>query len=71
MQNQPHPNPVADFDLQNWGLEEVAYLRPAVIDGMSGYAIYSAAGVAIGFSVSRDKAVGAIVQNDLEPMALH
>ena len=71
MQNQTHQNPAADFDLQNWGLEQVAYLRQAVVDGMSGYAICSAEGVVIGFSVDRDKALGAIVQNDLEPMALH
>lgn len=71
MENQTQPNTSSDFDLQNWGLEQVAYLREAVVDGMSGYAICSAAGVVIGFSVNRDKALGAIVQNDLEPMSLH
>ncbi|MCA8928029.1 MAG: DUF1150 family protein [Alphaproteobacteria bacterium] len=71
MQNAPHATSPSEFDLQNWGLQQVAYLRPAVIDGLSGYAICSAAGVVIGFSESRDKALGAIVQNELEPMALH
>jgi len=71
MEKQTQPNTTCDFDLQNWGLEQVAYLREAVVDGMSGYAICSATGVVIGFSVNRDKALGAIVQNDLEPIALH
>lgn len=71
MQNQPYQTANADFDLQNWGLEQVAYLRHAVVDGMSGYAICSATGVMIGFSVNRDKALGAIVQNELEPVSLH
>jgi len=71
MENQPLLNTTADFDLQNWGLEQVAYLREAVIDGVAGYAICSASGEVIGFSANRNKALGAIVQNDLEPMALH
>jgi hypothetical protein len=66
MQQQAQPNISAEFDLQNWGMEQVAYLRRAVVDGMSGYAICSAAGVVIGFSASRNKALGAIVQNELE-----
>ena len=60
-----------NFDLQNWGVDHVAYLRKAVIDGVDGYAICSATGEVIGFSASHDKALGAIVQNDLEPLALH
>lgn len=71
MQDASKLNPLENFDLQNWGTDHVAYLRKAVIDGVDGYAICSATGTVIGFSASRDKALGAIVQNDLEPMQVH
>ena len=71
MEHQTQPNSANEFDLQNWGLEQVAYLRKSVVDGVEGYAICSATGVVIGFSEDRDKALGAIVQNDLEPVSLH
>ena len=41
------------------------------VDGIPGYAICAADGRMIGFSVNRDKAIGAIVQNELEPVGLH
>ena len=71
MEDRQEANTNIEFDLRNWGLQHVAYLRSAVVDGVSGFAICSATGEMIGFSVNRNHAVGAIVQNDLEPMALH
>ena len=60
-----------EFDLENWGLQHVASLRRAEVDGVRGFAICSASGQMIGFSVNRNQAIGAIVQNDLEPVSVH
>jgi hypothetical protein len=67
----PSPLPITESDLAGLGMNRMAYLRPAQVDGIRGYAICAADGTVIGFAPSRDKAIGAIIQNDLEPVALH
>ena len=71
MENRHSQQSATDFDLQNWGLQQIAYLRPSVVDGMRGFGIFSATGEMIGFAVSRNQALGAVIQSDMEPMALH
>ena len=71
MQKKQATNALPNFDLENWGLQQVAYLREATVDGIPGFAIYSATGNMIGFSADGEKALGAIVQNDMEPFSLH
>jgi hypothetical protein len=71
MENRQSEQSGSDFDLQNWGLQHIAYLRPSVVDGMRGFGIFSATGEMIGFAVNRGQALGAIIQNELEPVALH
>lgn len=53
------------------GLAQLAYLKPADMDGHSGFAIYAADGRMIGFAPSRLLAIEAIRENDLEPVSLH
>jgi len=60
-----------EFDLKSWGLNEVAYVRRAMMDGVNGFAICAADGRVIGFSPNKTKAEAAIVQNDLEVLVLH
>jgi hypothetical protein len=71
MENRQNQQSATDFDLQNWGLQQIAYLRPSVVDGMRGFGIFSATGEMIGFAVNRNQALGAMIRNELEPVALH
>ena len=71
MEDRQKLDPNTEFDLQNWGLQHMAYLRQTHVDGHRGYGIYSATGEMIGFATNRGQALGAIIQNDLEPVALH
>ncbi len=63
--------PISAQDLALLGLAELAYLRPAEVDGQSGFAIYSANGRMVGFAPDRNVALRLIRDNDLEPVSLH
>ena len=63
--------PTNQMDLETLGLSEVAYLRSAVVDEKSGFAIYAANGVAIGFAPERNQAIGAIISNEMAIAAVH
>lgn len=59
------------IDLESLGLSEVAYLREAVVDGIDGFSIHAANGVAIGFTPGRQAAMAAVMTNDLELANVH
>lgn len=53
------------------GMDRVAYVRPAVIEGQKVYAIHSADGNEIGMMAGRDLAFAAVKQHDMEPVSVH
>ena len=55
-------------DLSQLGLNQVAYIRRAVIDEQPVWAIHNAAGDQVGAAQTREQAVGAILQHDLTPL---
>ncbi len=57
-------------DFLTLGLGEVAYVKPASIDGGQGFAIHAADGVRLAVLATREAAVMAARQNDLEPIQL-
>jgi len=54
-------------DLVKLGLNEIAYIRRAVIDNVPVWSIHAATGQPIGAAQSFDQAWGAVKQNDLVP----
>ena len=58
-------------DFAQWGREDVAYVKRAVVNGQLGWSIHAADGTAIGFAPERDLAMAAIVQNELEAQSVH
>ena len=72
------PNPMAQLsagmsarDFANWGMQDVAYIRPVEVEGVEAWAIYAADGTSIGIAPEREMAFAAARQNDLEPLSLH
>ena len=55
-------------DLSQLGLNQVAYIRRAVIDEVPVWSIHNAAGDQVGAAQTREQAVGAILQHDLTPL---
>jgi len=57
-------------DLATLGMQHVAYIRPAVVNGVTAFTIHSADGTQIGIAPSRDIAFAAVLQHELEPVSL-
>jgi hypothetical protein len=71
MMNLTHNSTTEDLDLRALGMNQLAYLREAQMDGMNGYAICAADGNVIGFAPSRNQAIAAIMQNEMEMASVH
>ena len=62
---------ISTQDLMILGLQEVAYVKPVIADGQTVYAVHAADGREVAIMPSRDVALAAIRQNDLEPLSVH
>lgn len=58
-------------DLAMLGMQDIAYVKPALIDGTAGYAIHAADGTQMAFLNNRDLAFAVVRQNELEPVSVH
>ncbi len=57
-------------DFATMGVQQVAYIRPTLVNGVIAFAIHAADGTQIGMAPNRDVAVAAVIQNELEPVSL-
>jgi hypothetical protein len=58
-------------DFARLGAEEVAYLRPVILNGALAFAIHAADGTPIGAAPSAQLAAAAIRQHEMEPALVH
>jgi len=58
-------------DWASFGAEDIAYVRPVVVDGVEAIAIHAADGTPIGAAPSTDLAIAAILQHEMEPALVH
>lgn len=59
------------FDLANWGVPIVAYVRHVGAEGEGSWAIHAADGTQIGAAPDRATAFAAVRQHELEPLSVH
>lgn len=57
-------------DFLSFGMEEVAYIRPASMNGTMVFAIHAADGTPLAFHADQDSARALTRQNELEPVTL-
>jgi hypothetical protein len=53
------------------GVQDMAYVKPVVIEGTRNYAVHAADGTEITVVADRDTAFAMLRQHDLEPMSVH
>jgi hypothetical protein len=58
-------------ELALFGMQDLAYIKPVVVDGASGYAVHAADGTQIALLLDRDVAFATVRQHDLEPLSVH
>ena len=57
-------------DFAQMGVQQIAYVRPAVVNGADVFTIYAADGTQIGIAPTRDIAFAAVKQHELEPVSV-
>ncbi len=58
-------------DFLVFGIQQVAYIRPVVMNGSPAFAIHAADGTPLAFHENQETAKALTRQNDLEPMTVH
>jgi hypothetical protein len=58
-------------DLAMLGMQDIAYVKPVMVDGNAGYAIHAADGTQMALTSERDIAFAVVRQNELEPVSVH
>ena len=53
------------------GMQDIAYVKRAVVNGEPGYTVHAADGTQIAAFVDRDVAFATVRQHDLEPLSVH
>jgi hypothetical protein len=61
----------ATVDFARLGLNQVAYVRQAVVNDVPMWSIHAATGDALGAAETFEQAWGAVKQNNLEPLRVH
>ncbi len=71
IESNPSLKHLSPHDLLTFGLNTIAYLRPALVDGQSVFAIHAADGSQLAFVATREVGLAAMHQHDLEPVWLN
>lgn len=58
-------------DFLNFGMQQVAYIRPIRVDDKTAYAIHAADGTPLSVMESKDTALVVVRHNELEPATVH
>ena len=58
-------------DLALLGVQEVAYVKPVMVDGSTAYGVFAANGTQAGILPTREAAFAAIREHGLEPVSVH
>ena len=58
-------------ELALFGMQDIAYVKKAVLNDAPGYAVHAADGTQIAAFADRDVASAAMRQHDLEPLSVH
>jgi hypothetical protein len=58
---------LSEAQLAQLGLQQIAYIRPTMVNGEKGYAIHAADGTPMAIAGDRDVAIAAILQHEMVP----
>lgn len=72
MQNSEHKmTPVSAEAFAMLGVNDIVYVKPVTVKGGAGFSVYSASGVPIAVTPSRETAEALALQNDMKPVSVH
>ena len=62
---------LSQIDLGRLGLQQIAYVKPVMINGVNAFAIHAADGTPMAVAQNEDLALAAIVQHEMLPALGH
>ena len=62
---------ISTEQLAQLGMQQIAYVKPVVVNGAAAYAIHAADGTPMAIAGELDVAVAAIVQHEMVPAQVH
>lgn len=62
---------ISAADWAAFGVQQIAYIRPVLVNGVRAMSIHAADGTPIGAAPDARLAAAAILQHDMEPALLH
>ena len=62
---------LSEAQLAQLGVQQIAYIRPVVVNGESGYSIHAADGTPMALAGDRDVAIAAVLQHEMMPALVH
>ena len=71
MQTTEQMRQMTTNDLAMLGMQDVAYVKPVVVEGNPSYAVHAADGTQMALIASRDLAFAVVRQNEMEPVSVH
>lgn len=66
-----HLRQLTPGDFAALGVEQIAYVKPVLVEGHRRFAIHAADGTQVAIVEDRDVAMATVVQHDLEPLSVH
>ncbi|MGH7039952.1 MAG: DUF1150 family protein [Stellaceae bacterium] len=66
-----HIRQMSREELALFGVQDMAYVKPVLVEGVRGYAVHAADGTEMTVLADRDTAFAMLRQHDLEPMSVH
>ena len=67
----PHAAPMTEHAFAMLGVEDVAYIREVVVNGVKAWAIIGADGTSLAVAPNRELAFAAALQADKTPVSVH
>jgi len=71
MKNVERIRQMSARELALFGMQDIAYVKRAVLNDAPGYTVHAADGTQIAAFADRDVASAAMRQHDLEPLSVH
>lgn len=57
--------------LAGLGVNQIAYIKPVMVDGVSGFAIHAADGTPMAVAGDKEIAVAAVTQHEMHALSVH
>ena len=71
MKGIEHLRHMSAHELALFGMQDVAYVKPAVVNGVAAYAVHAADGTQIAVLPDREIAFATVRHHELEPLSVH